>query len=304
MIPNYPEFKKLELSDKEEFDAFITQYPPYSDFNFVSMWTYNTDNSIQLSYLNNNLVVRFTDYLSRQPFYSFLGITRVGDTFDSLIQLAKSERISAELKLIPEIVILSENNLQDKYEIIEDWDNHDYIISVPAIAELHPEIYGRKRRLVEQFKRKYQNHSIDLIDIADNKLSQKILDVFMEWESVNRKSREDTENELTAIKRLFEMNHKSNLFVLGIYDLDKLIAFNIYEIVHHRYGISAFQKANKNYTGIYATLSHEAAKHLLSLNCEFVNYEQDLGIEGLRLSKSLWKPKHFLKKYIVRQKSK
>ena len=38
MIPEFPEFKKLELSNKEEIEKITQKFPPYSDFNFVSMW--------------------------------------------------------------------------------------------------------------------------------------------------------------------------------------------------------------------------------------------------------------------------
>lgn len=41
MIPKFPEFKKLELSNKEEIENFTSKFPPYSDFNFVSMWCWD-----------------------------------------------------------------------------------------------------------------------------------------------------------------------------------------------------------------------------------------------------------------------
>ena len=41
MLPEFPQFKKLELSDKEEVEKFTSKFPPYSDFNFVSMWSWD-----------------------------------------------------------------------------------------------------------------------------------------------------------------------------------------------------------------------------------------------------------------------
>lgn len=74
MIPEFPQFKLIELSDKGSVEKVTQKYLPYSDFDFISMWCWNIKGKIKISKLNNNLVVRFTDYLSGNPFFSFLGI--------------------------------------------------------------------------------------------------------------------------------------------------------------------------------------------------------------------------------------
>ena len=102
MIPEFPQFKKLELSDKKDIEKFTSKFPPYSDFNFVSMWSWDIKGEMRLSVLNNNLVVRFTDYLTGNPFYSFLGDNKVNETAEQLLELSKNEGLKAELKLIPE----------------------------------------------------------------------------------------------------------------------------------------------------------------------------------------------------------
>src|SRR3989344_5884162 len=102
-MPQFPQFKKLELSDKEEIEKFTGQFEPYSDFNFVSLYSWNTKDEFKICFLNGNFVVRFLDYDSLVPFYTFLGNTRVLDTLDTLTELAKSEGITTTLKMIPEV---------------------------------------------------------------------------------------------------------------------------------------------------------------------------------------------------------
>lgn len=60
MIPEFPEFKKLELSDEEKIEKITKKFPPYSDFNFVSMWSWNIYNTVTISQLKKNLVVLLT----------------------------------------------------------------------------------------------------------------------------------------------------------------------------------------------------------------------------------------------------
>ncbi|MGI8475489.1 MAG: hypothetical protein ACR2OO_03850 [Thermomicrobiales bacterium] len=37
-IPSFPSFRPLEISDQFEIEQWVKQFPPYSDFNFVSLW--------------------------------------------------------------------------------------------------------------------------------------------------------------------------------------------------------------------------------------------------------------------------
>ncbi len=300
MIPIFPRFSKLKLKHKKEIEAVTSSFPPYSDYNFSSLWSYNTDDSIEVSLLYGNLVVRFTDYLTVKPFYSFIGTRSVILTSRMLLTFSQKNRIEPHLKLVPEFVIKSEPRMKKMFEISEDPDNHDYIVSARHITELPESLFKRKNYLVSRFKRKYPGYRVEFVDVRNPHIQNEMISLFERWEKNAGKSRKDTENELTAIRRLIDSVNDLEFHTLCIYHAGTLVAFTMYEKTFQKHGISAFQKADKTYTGIYAMLSHESAKHLYSLGCTYINYEQDLGIEGLRLSKSLWKPTHFLKKYIVK----
>ena len=45
---SFPNFKTLEKQDKELVDHFVNKYLPYSDFNFDSLWSYNTEDSVRV----------------------------------------------------------------------------------------------------------------------------------------------------------------------------------------------------------------------------------------------------------------
>ena len=49
MLPTFPEFKPLELSDKNDVENFTSKFPPYSDFNFVSMWCWDIKEEMRIS---------------------------------------------------------------------------------------------------------------------------------------------------------------------------------------------------------------------------------------------------------------
>lgn len=299
MIPDFPKFKKLTLEDQEDINKYTKILPPYSDYNFVSLYSYNTKEFIEISVLQNNLVVKFQDYITNKPFYSFIGNNNLKETISELLSLSVENGLNPSLKLIPEINIANNISLLEKYNILEDPDNFDYILSVDEIKTLQGNKYRGKRNFVNRFIRTYGEKEINVLDLTDIKIQTQIEELFFLWEKAKRQTREDTETELSAIKRLLKAADFFNLIPIGIYHDGKLIAFSIDELLRNNYSIIHFEKADTNYVGIFQYLKQATAKHIDQLGGKYINYEQDLGIPGLRQAKQSWNPVDYLKKYII-----
>ena len=56
MLPEFPKFKSIELSDKEDVEKITHKYPPYSDFNFVSMWSWDIKGEMRISEFYGNFM--------------------------------------------------------------------------------------------------------------------------------------------------------------------------------------------------------------------------------------------------------
>lgn len=303
MLITYPKFKKLSIEDRNIFSEITQSFPPYSDFNFTSLWSYNTKDDCEFSFLHNNLVIKYKDYLTDQPFFSFLGNKNVKATIEELIARAEKENVSSTLMLVPESNIIHEiESLRKFFSIEEDINNHDYILSVEKIAELKGNKYDAHRNLIKRFKNTYPNYWITNLDLSDTSIRTKIQNLYVALNN-NKNLQETAGNELKAICKLFDIFTYFNIRTIGVYIDDKLVAFSIEEILpDNTYAISHFGKADTSYIGIYKFLENENAKDLLKRGCEYLNYEQDLGIPDLRTTKKLWRPTSYLKKYIIRKK--
>lgn len=301
-IPKFPTFKKLEIEDKEEIEDYVKKFAPYSDYNFTSIWAYNVEDDIIVSQLNNNLVVRFRDYITNDPFYSFIGKNKISDTIDQLLKFSVHNKLPPILKLIPEDVIRSEDHLDDLYDIKEDVDNADYIVQTEDLAKLEGGKYEHKRWRVKKFIKNFPGYNFTELDLQKKDIQAQIFILFEEWEKEKAKSREDTGHELIALQRLLAQAHKLKLVGIGVYHEGHMIGYIISEIVHDRHIVGHFMKANPRFTGVTEALYNYNAQHIAKKNVAHINMEQDLGIEGLRESKLSWRPHHYLKKYIISKK--
>ncbi len=299
MIPVFPKFKGLSVNDKSDIEKITREFEPYSDYNFVSLFAWDSDEEIKLSILNDNLVVMFVDYVTNEKFYSFIGSNQVEDTIDKLLGHAKSEKLSHELKLIPEPVINLISS-KDKYKIQEDRDSFDYILSVTDLVELKGKKYHPKKNFIQRYKREYESitHVKPLI-LSEPETKKQVIDLFYVWEKSRGKTRKETENELKAIKKLLDHSHLLDLQAIGLFINNELKGFAINEIISDEHGIAHFEKVDVSHIGIFQYLKHESALSFHKKGLKYMNIEQDLGIEGLRKSKEALYPVKFLKKYTV-----
>jgi hypothetical protein len=300
MIPVFPDFKKLELTDKEDVEKFTSEFPPYSDFNFTSLWIWDTNGKRMLSQLNGNLIVCFTDYLTSKLVFSFLGTNKIEQTTRSIIDFAKKTKASPILSFISEEI--AKNLSNSDFYIEEDRDNFDYIFSTSQLSAFRGMKYKTKRHEVNKFLTLYPNVVFKSENSISPILREHIVSLLQKW-TVKKESNLEIDNlgfgsEKKALNKMLETENK-NLLVFTCSLNDNLIGFEIDEILSSKYAVAHFSKVNTFYKGINDFLNMKLSQHLNSIGVEFCNWEQDLGLENLRKSKMSYSPINFLKKYKV-----
>lgn len=305
MIPYFPKFKKLDIDDKEEVENFTSQFQPYSDFNFINLWCWRDGMTLEgsktlISRTDKALIIKFSGsgYKTPKPFYSFLSSFDSNEIAKDLLNISLKEGLDFELKVVPQI---SAKHLDvSKFLIEEDRDNFDYIYDLEKLASLKGRQFETKRNLLSRFIKKYKNNKIQvkILNLKDKGVQKEILWLHKIWEenkSVKIKDEKD------ALQSLFNILSKVNLVTVGVFIDNKLVAFCINELLKLNYAITHFAKADvKISSGLYTYLTQKNAEQLISFDKLFLNYQQDLGISGLRYSKYSFRPAFFLKKYRVR----
>lgn len=301
MIPTFPLFKKVELEDRASVEVYTHRYPPYSDFNFTSLWAWDSTNEREISILNDNLVVRFTDYASHVPFLSFIGTQNTIDTARTLLEYASHEGLPLALQLVPEVSITGINSQEFVCE--EDRDNFDYIYAISDLMTLKGGSLGRKRTTISHFKRRHPDAHIEAIDLHVSVVQQHILSIIKAWEArkkLHAPDLSDASHELAAVMRLCETSEAHTLLSTGLFSGGGMIGFSIEEPLPNDACICHFWKVDSDHPGAFGFLMQEKAKRFETLGIAQFNFEQDLGLSGLRQNKGSYGPHTFLKKYTVR----
>lgn len=295
MIALYPEFSKLKLSHKEEIQTITSKFEPYSDFNFTSLFCWNTDRSTEVSILNENLVIKLPDYVTGKPVYSILGDHKIDDSLEQLLALTD------ELKMVPEVVV---NNIAAAraYNIEPDQDHFDYVYMLDKLADLPGGHYKTKRNKISKFMRHYGSDlTLKKVSFSDDNKKHEIVTTFEHWAKERQRNDEEVKREREALERLLENAGQLNLICLQVFIDGISVGFSINEVVQQDYAICHFQKSNLTFEHMDLFLSNIIAKELKHFGCRYVNWEQDLGIPGLRESKQSYLQEFFLKKYRIKR---
>lgn len=298
-IPNFPSFSKLSLEMRDDIIELTAKYPPYHDYSLGNLYCWNTDNKLEVSKLNNNLVVKFTDYTDdKNHFLSFLGDNLKEDTITKLIDYSQEHLNNDFLRYVPESSI---TDIDKGFDVEPIRDDFDYIYSTDEFVDLA----GNKK---EGLRREYNNFyeaygkkiSTYPITKFDSETYRDIKIIFDDWLQSKPDPRE-FDYEFIAINKMFHYLPDNFITPWGfiIKEKDKPIGFFICELGRDDFATCHFTKGNMKYEHIHSFLFIEACKKLAMDNITKLNFEPDLGIQGLRTSKERKHPTDFLKKYKV-----
>lgn len=297
-IPEFPTFKPLEIEDQYEVEQWVKRFPPYSDFNFVSLWSWNTSGGFELSWLNDNLVVLFNDYGSGDRFFSFLGFNQPDETAMALLDLAKQRGMIRQLRLLP---AETARRLSPRPGLLlaPAPEHDDYILSTVSWSTLAGGQFRNKRNEISKLERAHAPEC-RLIDLGSSAVQQAIADVYGRW-TVGRDRAgaglPESTTEALAVLRVFALDRPGDLLGFGLFVGDELVAYSINERLGRGYAMGHHWKADPAYPGAYPMLLRETCRTLAREGVTFLNIQQDLGEPGLATAKRLYRPARRLHKF-------
>ncbi|MBT9176379.1 MAG: hypothetical protein DDT20_00692 [Firmicutes bacterium] len=173
--------------------------------------------------------------------------------------------------------------------------NADYIYRSEDLIHLAGRKYHRKRNQLTRFRRE---HSFTYEDITPANIAECEKIEREWWLASANPAIGGLERENFALKRSLEsfsaLDFKGGLIRIA----GKPVAFTLGEEINSRAFVVHFEKALAGYEGLYAAINQIFAERRLA-SFEYINREEDMGIEGLRKAKLSYYPAQILEKAVV-----
>jgi len=301
MIDTFPQFSRFNLNDAHLYSKYLRNFAPYGDFSLVNLeiWL-NIVDDLEVSDLNGNLILRFTNVFSdnRSRSYSFIGLIDVDKSLSDLSRYLRQNNENTTLYSTPE----ETRALITKFKCQDDRDSYDYVYSTEEQVRLLGTKFGKYRRRVNGFI----TSNLDSIVINEFDLSKPdnfnhVVNSLHTWKRTYELGGNDVERwESRAISKSFKYCNELKLRCIAIIIDSKIEAFTLFSInedhsiadIHHT-------KCSYEHRNIFDFTLFATASKLRTERIQSMNLEQDLGIEGLREHKLGLRPANFLKKFTV-----
>lgn len=187
------------------------------------------------------------------------------------------------------------------YLVEEQVDARDYLYRAEALKTLAGRKLHKKKNRLNTFLRQYENRfTYRKLNCSDKAEIWKFLDTWREEKG--KEVEEHLDYEVRGIHDI--LNHCSRLPIHmgGIFIDGVLKAFSVgSENKLERMAVIHIEKADPEIIGLYQAMNQLFLIHEFP-EAEWVNREDDLGLEGLRKAKMSYHPADFARKYLVKQK--
>ncbi len=291
---------EISIHDKQCFDSYFKMANlQVSELNFTNFFMWRDYYKIRFGIINDFLCV-ISAMEGGEPFCFFpvgdygridnlrCTVYMLREYFSEMGWKFRFKRVSPEQ-------ISALNKLGMEFSTTEDRDNFDYIYSVKSLSTLAGKKLDGKRNHINKFKKlyTYEYEEVSASNIKDCR------DILEKW-CIQRNYSE--QSSLIA-------ERKANYDLLDNYDRLELKgavikvngvpeAFTVGEQLNSHTVVIHIEKANSEIQGLYPMINQQFLANQWT-HMEYVNREQDLGLEGLRKAKLSYNPDHFVEKFTV-----
>lgn len=292
------QFIPIRLEQQDVLDAFLRRYPQrLSGYTFASLvswaevyryeYVWLCPNTLLISFLLPNDQRRHLI----QPEGDF-----PAECHGPLLQQLNSLPYPLAIHGVTDSFVQQHPIFCSHFSDMVDRGMANYIYSAADLATLAGRRYSKKRNLIAQARSLYQWEVESLTDICKPHCCQ-ILDSIIRAEPGEPSP--SLLDERMALQ--FMVEHFARLKQRGclIRVEGKPVAFSLYEELNPKTAVIHFEKAFREYKGLYQIVNRESATRISQQGYEWINREEDLNIEGLRQTKLSYFPTDLVRYHIL-----
>lgn len=290
-------WRDIELSDKDKVNSMICASGCHgADYSFANIFMWRFAYEPKIFFHENRMLVS-------NPTLDMFSYPKGDGDVSASIELLLEDAHKCGKKLL--LRGLTDKTLDeflplygDKFEIIQDRDNADYIYTADKLCSLSGRKLSSKRNHINKFEKNGAWEFKEINDSNMNDAKSFISEFYIE------KNDPDLESESIAINEMFKYYEELGFIGGLLYQNDKIVAFSAGTLLDEDVFDVHFEKAFPDVEGAYTMVNREFAKLVVSKHPNIVafNREEDMGLEGLRRAKLSYHPDILLMKYFAQEK--
>ena len=290
-------FKELKSEDFNKFKKYTSGLYNNSESSFATMYMWQHYANARY-YIEDGVVYSiFKNKNGELSSFMPYGLNRNSEeTVDKLIDLYRKNNSRLAINLCTEdfVDFLSKTNKYD-VSVYENRNSFDYVYLTNELIDLKGKKFHGKKNHFNSFTKRYSYEYLKYNSSLKDDCIKFCSDILKTHYGDDIKG---YETELFSISKTFDNIYNFDL-KCGIIVLEgKIIALSVGEKLNDDYALIHIEKADYSYREAYSVINRLFLVNEFS-DTNYVNREEDMGIEGLRKAKMSYNPCHLIKKYNV-----
>ena len=297
------EFKKIEVNSIQEMLPFYAmRHNMTCDSVFLESYVWKDYYNVRYAIWENKALLWLMENEGRC--FSAMPLCREEDLPGAFAAIEEyfNEELGYPLviNLADEYAVKYLNLPEDKYLVEEQVDSRDYLYNGDAMRSLAGKKLHKKKNRVNAFKREYEGrYEYRRLCCSDSHDVWVFLDRWRQQKG--EEVEEHLDYEVKGIHDILKNCSEFSIHMGGVYIDGQMEAFTIgsYNPVEHM-AVIHIEKANPEINGLYQFINQQFLIEEFP-EAEWVNREDDMGLEGLRKAKMTYYPADYARKYVVEQ---
>ena len=297
------EFKKIEVNSIQEMLPFYAmRHNMTCDSVFLESYVWKDYYNVRYAIWENKALLWLMENEGRC--FSAMPLCREEDLPGAFAAIEEyfNEELGYPLviNLADEYAVKYLNLPEDKYLVEEQVDSRDDLYNGDAMRSLAGKKLHKKKNRVNAFKREYEGrYEYRRLCCSDSHDVWVFLDRWRQQKG--EEVEEHLDYEVKGIHDILKNCSEFSIHMGGVYIDGQMEAFTIgsYNPVEHM-AVIHIEKANPEINGLYQFINQQFLIEEFP-EAEWVNREDDMGLEGLRKAKMTYYPADYARKYLVEQ---
>ena len=287
-------FHRIAPEDRAHYEQILLDCPPRGcEYAFCNLFFWGRQ---EIAFLHG-CVAFFAHYQGRSVYPYPIGNGDKKAVLEALLQDAAERGIPCRIGgMTREDRQELEALMPGRFYCREDRDGADYVYTVEALADLKGKKLQRKRNHFNRFRATYPDYQVEPITLGNLEIAKRL--VYDWYKHKQETTGGDFLLEQIAMDRAFGHFEELELFGLLLSVDGTYIAMTMGSRMNGDTVDVHFEKAREDIDGAYAIINSEFARMIRETRPEiqYLDREDDMGLEGLRKAKLSYQPHHLIEK--------
>ena len=294
-------FRKVAFADKPLIDHYLAMNTHKScELSFANIYLWSRFYPTEFAVVEDTVVFRsFVEDNGMSVSFPAGEEPQIRKALDTLFVYFKEKGCPVRLHLVQEQdFTLLEQWYPGRFAVVYNRDAADYVYETEKLATLSGKKLHSKRNHINKFKQVYDGRW-EYEKLTEDQVED-CFQMAMRWRNENECEEDEEKNQEMCVTMNSLRLLKELCLIGGVLKIDgEIVAFTIGEAVNDDTFVVHIEKAFAEVDGAYTMINQQFVEHELLGKYQYVNREDDVGMEGLRKAKMSYHPVFMIEKGYV-----